>query len=215
MNGGNTVAYNMSTPGNPCIVLDLDQTLIDSDNDRNITTRPFLAEFLKFCFENFAKVAIWTAATAEWYDYVYKTTLRPILRAISEDDGGCYLSNRRREYRFAFVHTREHCDEIYSLIGKGPVLTKPLSKIFMNFTGEYAAFQYNNTLIVDDNAYACIKNVNNSVLIPEFRIANETTDTHLISLMLVLELLLKQFQTYGRISGDKPDRFLNLNSINL
>lgn len=58
------------------IVLDLDGTLIGEDH---ICTRPYLTEFLSFCFDHFESVNIWTAASQEWWIYCFNKYIRKCL----------------------------------------------------------------------------------------------------------------------------------------
>jgi len=61
------------------IILDMDSTLIDRDDDDIIYGRPYLKLFLDYCFKTFASVSIWTAASREWYDEVYNKCFKLIL----------------------------------------------------------------------------------------------------------------------------------------
>jgi hypothetical protein len=58
------------------IVLDLDGTLIGEDH---ICARPYLTEFLCFCFEHFESVNIWTAASQEWWIECFNKYIRKCL----------------------------------------------------------------------------------------------------------------------------------------
>lgn len=59
------------------IVLDVDGTLISEvlHEDEKVCPRPYLKEFLLFVFQHFDSVNIWTAASQQWWNYVYKKVI--------------------------------------------------------------------------------------------------------------------------------------------
>lgn len=70
------------------IILDMDKTLIEGyfsiKHDKMvIEERPYLGQFLKFVFEHFDNVSIWTNANKEWFDYVYNTILYKYMPIVS------------------------------------------------------------------------------------------------------------------------------------
>lgn len=72
------------------LILDLDETLISFD----ISPRPYLKDFLEFCFNNFKTVSIWTASNNFHFNFVYNKILKDLLPA---------------EKSFYFVWYRKHC----------------------------------------------------------------------------------------------------------
>lgn len=73
----------MKNVGQKLLVLDLDETLIYATEERleaepdfavgqyYVYKRPFLKEFLEFCFDNF-EVAIWTSSTRNYAEGIVK-----------------------------------------------------------------------------------------------------------------------------------------------
>lgn len=133
------------------IVLDMDGTLLDNipigfpENPTPFETspiaRPYLMEFMEFVFDHFERVSIWTAAMPIWYEKCYKRVLRHCI-----PDGKS----------FHFVKTR--------LPGELYVVLKPLSEIYAN----YAAYNSENTLVVDDNPMTYRDNPENAIAVKSF-----------------------------------------------
>ena len=160
------------------IILDIDGTLINdvpNENDELIP-RPFLTEFLDYCFENFQNVSIWTAATSGWYIYVRSK----------------FLIGRN----FDFVHTRYNCTRIADpdpdTLHPEPILIKPLKKIWRK-TG----YNRHNTLIIDDTPHTYQKNYGNAIHIPTF--LGSKDDTCLQDIIELLDTLKIEFEETGTI----------------
>lgn len=103
------------------LILDLDETLIYATEEKSerepdfivgqyfVYKRPFLQEFLEFCFENF-EVAVWTTATKSYAEEILQTVLQ-------ENQNLKFLWTRER-CTFAFdEEEREHfyVKKIYKL----------------------------------------------------------------------------------------------------
>ncbi len=134
------------------IILDMDKTLIEGyfsikDNKMVIEERPFLGEFLKFVFEHFERVSIWTNANKEWFDQVYNTILYK------------YMPKNKH---FDFVIT---FDDGY--VGKDNNGPKDLNVIFNIFENEY---NKHNTFLVDDSEIHYNQNPYNCYLIKRFEV---------------------------------------------
>jgi NLI interacting factor-like phosphatase len=105
--------------------------------------RPHLHDFLRFCFDYFRVVAIWTAGLHEYglemVDWMFRDIADPHI-----------------------IYTRDHCDK------RDGNNEKPLNKMFeCELPG---IMTHKNTFILDDNGYS-FDNVNpkNAILIPHYR----------------------------------------------
>lgn len=146
------------------IILDLDNTLIC-----NNVPRPFLRDFLKFIFEKFSKVCIWTSATKEWLNAAYINILKP---------------NMPNNKEFYFMWDREHCYLSYSLENNITNIVecyKQLNLVYIDFPD----FSQHNTIIVDDKSRMFLKNYNNGILIDAFE-ENKMFDFELYRLTIFL-----------------------------
>lgn len=154
------------------IILDMDHTLFDTDS---MKPRPFLKDFLRFCFVNFETVAIWTAANRSWFDNVYKKVLSDAL-PLGED--------------FHFVWTGEKCSRC-AIVMDGcydkfdAVNTKPLKKIWKKYG---PVINKHNTLIVDDNPFTYVGNYGNAIPISPYHGSDD--DRAFIHLIVFLATLL-------------------------
>ena len=161
------------------IILDLDGTLISRDPKNNPRQRPFLYNFLVFCFENFKSVSIWTAANFQWLDIVMNDILNPFLRNYG--------------YNFRFIWTYEMCDKRYEKLIFTPnytnkydyVYVKSLKKVWK----KYLDMNEKNTIMVDDNIYSSLDNLENSFEIKSWDY-DDYIDTELKKLMNSLRKLL-------------------------
>lgn len=168
------------------IVLDLDKTLIDSI-DQKIITRPYLREFLKFCFDTFDHVGIWTAATNEWCYHAFDTIFDSILIDLDET--------------FAFVYTRDNCKKVIDESGD-KYYTKPLCALNDHADGPF--YDVGSTLIIDDSILTFMYNTKNCILIPEFNARRVTrSGNHNSSDDVLLRLIqhIENFIEYYHIHG--------------
>jgi TFIIF-interacting CTD phosphatase-like protein len=144
------------------IVLDLDQTLIHTDNGRTCG-RPGLQEFLAFLFKTFDSVSIWTAGTQKYASSV-------ISRLFPE-----YADS------FMFIWSREHTD------AREGTHFKPLEKMYASPTAQYCGMNETNTLMIDDRDDILRDNPGNGLIIPAWY--SGMTDDWLYRLQKVLREL--------------------------
>lgn len=133
------------------IILDMDGTILDHvppcfDHNRSYKAipiaRPYLHLFMKYLFENFDRVSIWTAASKSWYDECYEKVIKP---SLPEGKG------------FHFIKTRDDYDYIRRV--------KPLQMVYEEYPELYNA---ENTLIIDDNSYTFLENIDQAIQIRSF-----------------------------------------------
>ncbi len=169
----NVGVSQMTSPiTNKVIVLDLDSTLVhtfEQDPDLNIynslaretkgrtyllsygdpdpihwgVTRPYLKEFLSFCFSYFPVVAVWSAGTK---DYVHE-----VVKEIFQGGPQPHI-----------IFTREDC------VTRNTILEKPLSKMFPRVTG----MGLNNTFFLDDRSNVYRETPNNGIEMPIYEPSN-------------------------------------------
>lgn len=154
------------------IVLDLDETLIHTDNrhsgppDRRYvlylqeahmkgTMRPYVKEFLDFLRDTFARVIVWTAGTREYAEAV--------VDVLFESDKRPYL-----------VLARENCRE--SLVPNGMVYTKPTTPLAHQHDIDPTL-----VLTIDDKPHTFSHNHRNGLLIPPYM--GDENDTELVKVM--------------------------------
>ncbi len=146
------------------LVLDLDQTLIDHNEDKkpickpdfvlfgfNVYIRPFLEEFLDFIFNHFDYVAIWSSAKQIWIDGIIKNI--PALKMRS----------------FLFIWSREKS----TWLGKLPKSTKPLKKIWHQKKYKQLGIGRENTLIMDDLPINYRLNYGNAISIKSYDFSDD------------------------------------------
>jgi hypothetical protein len=135
--------------------------------------RPHLKQFMKYVFDTFKRVSIWTAGTNSWYKECYDEVLRD-----------CIPEGKK----FDFVMTREDFMFYYPI--------KPLSYVYMIFPD----YNSKNTIIVDDNPITYSKNVENAIGMISFtysllseiqRQYLDNSDFELLKLMVVLDRKMK------------------------
>lgn len=178
---------------NKVIVLDLDSTLVhtfDQDPDLNVfnllaeetkrrtyllsydddpdpehwgVTRPYLNQFLSFCFSYFPVVAVWSAGQKHYVHEVVKA----IFQGVPQPH---------------IILTRDDC------VTRNGVLEKPLSKMFPRVTG----MGLHNTFFLDDRPAVYRETPNNGIEIPiyepdNFRVASSMGDMVLLQLMTWLQ----------------------------
>ncbi len=135
------------------IILDMDKTLIEGyfslkHQKVMIEERPFLGQFLKFVFNHFENVSIWTNANKEWYDHVYNSVLYKYI-----PDGKIF------DFVFTF-------DDGY--VGKDNYGPKDLNIIFDIYKTN--GYTKDNTFLVDDSDIHFNQNPQNCYLIKPFEI---------------------------------------------
>ena len=160
------------------LILDIDSTLIDSDfvdvgciyktlpSGINIYPRPYLREFMKFAFDNFESVSLWTAGSSDWADVIVDDILSDFMPS---------------NVAFRFIWTRVKMG-IYWTDDNGPLrsyLIKPLSEVYKNFED----MNENNTIIIDDNPITYIRNKRNVIPIIPYDIKKNVNDSEFIRIM--------------------------------
>ncbi len=167
----------MTPPYNKLLVLDLDETLVNSlPKDSNIRTlfppdlvgshydtywRPYVTKFLDEALASFRDVAIWTAGTLS---YAY-----PIVRALVDPS------------RLAFVWGRERCMYRWYPETDQHVHLKPLKKLLRR------GYKAHQVLFVDDSPEKLSRSYSNLVPIRPFY--RDPGDTELPKLMRYLHTL--------------------------
>lgn len=173
------------------LVLDLDETLIHvsmtpiKEPDFVFTIqgnkyfgkkRPSLDLFLKFVFDRFNSVSVWTAATAEY--------ARKVL---------CHIMTPEQRKRLVFVKTRRDLETGVP----GPYF-KPLRKIFESIKAKEIGMIPQNTIMIDDRDDVLCDNPGNGIKMPPWRgLAN---DTYLAKLLIVLDGILQHNLGFGHFS---------------
>ena len=153
------------------IVLDLDQTLISSedinDYDKNfqksvqfkshdmddcyiVFERPHLQEFLDFLFSNF-KVSVWTAASKDYAMFIIKEVIQ----------------NGRDDRKLEWVFFSYHCDISKKLTGK----SKNLEILETEF--KLPDYSFEKTLILDDYDEVYKTQPSNCILVEAFEYTSE------------------------------------------
>lgn len=160
------------------IILDMDGTLIASTGTSSPPKpRPYLKPFLRFCFENYRFVGIWTAANAAWYDHVNEKVFAPILKSLG------------KKFSFVYVDTKVRTT--------GGERTKPLQNIWKRTTGVFTHFTPTNTIIVDDTRSVCALNKSSCMIVPKY--AGKDTDKVLKLLARDMRTMIAAYQHVGDV----------------
>ena len=180
------------------IVLDLDRTLIGVDAKNNLVIpRPHLVPFLLYLKKAFYPRILWTAANREWYECIVKVLFVPLLGAEFNDlfthvlcAEHCLQQPTTFCNHLFAVHDilntkpvitdgtdsdlsddepagiqpiiKQSCRD-YELLAMQ--MTKPLTSIYL--ITKYTS-NCNNTIILDDNKYSFVHDIDNAVWIPPF-----------------------------------------------
>jgi hypothetical protein len=142
----------------------LGDTVSESILDEIVLPRPHLKHFLQTCFEHCHKVSIWTAASPEWFNYIYRKHLKPITEELKVE--------------FDKVYTDGHCTQIYDMTYNTTVTIKKLKKLWKRSDSTYTK---HNTLIIDDSPYTYMKNHGNAMGIKKYKF-HHTNDAELLRL---------------------------------
>ena len=167
--------------------------LIDVTNDPgkgNITSlsgiyRPFLKEFLDFCFEYFNNVIIWSAGKRKYVE--------ECCRLMFPIDSP------------SIIYSWDDC------VNNSKGLFKPLSKLFDNKEYEHLNITAQNTFHLDDRDDVYSLNPDNGIKIPEFECSMSTNkimghkDDELLKLMCWL--------SQSKVKNSKDIRTLDKSSI--
>jgi RNA polymerase II subunit A small phosphatase-like protein len=154
------------------LILDLDETLIyateealERKADITVATyfvykRPYLKEFLDFCFANF-DVAVWTTSTSDY--------AREIIDKCFNQDP-------------IFIWSRERCTHTYDAEMQEHYYIKKMSKL------RRQGYKLESVIAVDDSANVWTNSYGNLVRVMRFE--GDETDTELKRLLLYLGSLL-------------------------
>lgn len=173
------------------VILDIDQTLIDSipnnlikglnlrvpqyycsENNLAIWTRKNLDKFLNYLDKNVKYISIWTNGSRGWLNYIVDNILNKYI-------------NRRR---FKYLLSNESSD--YIMYENNHLLIKDLNKL-----ANKQLIDLKNTILIDDNYHNCILNKNNTIPLKKFNIKLENTELKrgdaFLYIIQVLEILKK------------------------
>ena len=187
------------------IVLDIDGTLMDSStnkiegvkphfgvmNDETIYyfyKRPYLDEFIEFCFEEFDSVSLWTAGDKFWLDNFTKNIIK-----------------KKYSDKFLFTYHRDRCtsrnysEGCYKSVYDQVVVTKKMKKIWKTKKAKLNGITKDNLLIVDDTPQTYIENYGNAILIDTFDYGDTSSDKELYKLKLFLINLKKEKKSFRKI----------------
>lgn len=175
------------------LVLDLDETLIGS-RDKVIYARPFLNEFLAFCFRYADSVSIWTAASPLWCKICLDKLIRPLMHS---------------EWQFAHILTDVHCkvirrenfDDAEPTTPPAPnqywaQVIKPLALLW----ARNVCMTPQNTIAIDDTKSTGNENPRNILYINAFKLSDatimkENVDTELLTMIGQLQLIMELYKT--------------------
>jgi hypothetical protein len=194
------------------IILDIDQTLIDSMQKENynkikssvrkpdyycesnglvVWERSNLKEFLNYLDKNVRYLSIWTNGSRGWLEYVLKNILSR------------YINHRR----FLHLVSVEFSDRKLITDLNQIVLVKDIKKLLNKFPRKNINLK--NTILIDDNIYNCFYNKDNTIPLKKFLIKLERVDSKrslafnfLINIIEVLKKSEDVSITLNRVYGD-------------
>ena len=161
------------------IIFDIDSTMIvHKPHGKQVTIykRPYLEDFLDYCFKKYKNIALWTHASESWARIIVGKVLRP------------------RKWSFiltiqsAETHIIRDPPEICRMKGQceeETYMIKNLNKIWSNPTFRNMGFRSNNTVIIDDTHTNSIKNEKNAIICPPYEIPNNNGDYDMFMLALL------------------------------
>lgn len=160
------------------IVLDLDGTLICDDSmstDVVGMARPHLEKFLHFLFTDprVASVRIWTIASREWWDQVYRSIIKPLL-----PNGKNFVdiwtgSDKIRRFTLKY-------DFEYQIMAK----IKPLKKYWRRKSNH---MNKKNTIIIDNTSSTYLHNRGNGIAISTYVHTHFSNDDELLFMIKDLD----------------------------
>jgi len=169
------------------VIFDMDETLISHDKNDSIFPRPHLNIFLRYCFETFETVSIWTNAEKGWFEKANQEVFIPILKEINEECG--------TDHDFYFVYTRERSSmkrvKTNHFYDGGSYRVKRLKKIWRKKQTPHTRY---NTIIVDDNDETYEDNYGNAIPIKAWH-HTSSFDTELLKLAQYFGILIKQIES--------------------
>jgi TFIIF-interacting CTD phosphatase-like protein len=158
------------------LILDLDETLIyatEQPLERKadfvagpyfVYKRPFVDEFMAYCFENF-DVAVWTTSTASYSAAIVENLVKP-------------------PHTLQFVWARDRCTWAYDEDTREQFLAKKLDKL------KKRGFRLESIVVIDDTPAAWRNSYGNLVRVSRFE--GEESDDELKSLPTYLDFLKGQ-----------------------
>lgn len=170
------------------LVLDLDETLIsvvlkeipNPDFTFNINKvtyygkkRPNLDLFLKYVFDKYSSVSVWTAGTREY--------AKKVLNRIMTEE---------QIKKLTFFKSRRDV-----VLVKGGHNYKPLKKMFDDPIAQRIGMTVHNTIMIDDRAEVLRDNPGNGIKIPVWRGADK--DKYLSKLIVILDGILHHNLGFG------------------
>eukprot|EP01083_Nonionella_stella_P093857 263221_1 len=202
------ISHGLPIRSNKCIILDIDGTLIDTlpeqiykeqknnlsisrkpdhitDEGDYIWKRPGLDAFIKFCFDNFQHVSIWTAASQEWADVFIRNLIGHQYRDSFTQNGNFVWSRSRLSKQFRMRYFYHYGNDV--------ITHKPLSKVWRSRTRRSEGWNKYNTLIIEDTPRNCVDNYGNAIYVDTYEIIDDTdnSDKCLFNLMKYLAALLQ------------------------
>ncbi len=155
------------------LILDLDETLIHATEEKLereadfivgqyfVYRRPFLDEFLEFCFANF-EIAVWTSSTRKYATEIIENILDS-------------------EYQTAFFWARERCTIGFDMEEREQFFEKKMTKV------RNRGYDLNSVIVVDDSPEKWRSSYGNLVRVKPF--FGETDDDELQKLIVYLQRL--------------------------
>jgi len=194
------------------IILDIDQTLIDSmrhdeyngkrsnlrkpdyvcrENGLVVWERQNLRQFLNYLDKNVRYISIWTNGSRGWLDYVVNNILAKYIK----------------KQRFLHLVSVEFSDRKMIMDLNQVILVKDINKLITRFPRKDV--NKRNTVLVDDNLYNCFFNKNNTIPIRKFIIEKEKEEpkrgmalNYLMQIIKVLKNSQDVSITLNKVYGD-------------
>jgi len=187
------------------VVLDIDNTLIDSINEQDykiikyeirppdlyyqeahmlIWKRPHLQDFLNFLNEHVQYVSIWTNGNKSWLNFIFNNLIAK------------YINPRKIVFLFSIDYSTPIMIRNDHFSGK--IYVKELKKILNNNV------TLRNTVLIDDNYYNCYFNRNNSIPIKKYHVLHEKNKKfnelkNIKEILLSLKATQDVSQTMGKV----------------
>ena len=167
------------------IVLDLDGTLV-CDNTMSTTmagvSRPYLKRFFAFLFNDprIASVRIWTLASEERWEQVFRDVLKPRMppeKMFAEVWTG---GTSRRHKRHIRRHVIRMCHEF-----QVEVRLKPLRKYWKR--EKTNGMNRTNTIVIDNTSSTFLLNRGNAIWIPTYDRSMKSSDQQLLEMITFLD----------------------------
>lgn len=195
-----TTVADSSATNSIHLVLDVDGTLVNELMnlpvdcstesmqhilDDQMTARPHLEHFLEICFATCKTVSIWTAASDDWYKYIYNKHLKPILDKLN--------------VKFTLQFTRKRCTARYTASGlysNGILYEKRLKKMQKRKWINMDDADETNMLIVDDTPHTYYRNYGNAIAVERYYGGDDDT---LLRLAKKIQLIAKEYRSTGNV----------------